>query len=703
MTNVILNNDIQFLTGVGAKRAALLNKELNISTFYDLIYHFPFRYVDKSRIYTVRELRSFTDEMPMLQLKGKIHSMRMVGADNKKRLVAIFQDETGSIDLTWFKGISYIQKTIKPNIIYVLFEKPTIYNGRFQMVHPDIEVPTQASSAIKSNIQAIYHSTGELKNNFFTEKAISKLQSAALTAVLPTLIETLPHDLIEQYKLLGLKDALLNIHFPQSADLLQQAQYRLKWEELFYVELRLLRQRAKRITDSSGFVFTNVGEYFNVFYKCKMPFTLTTGQQKVIKDIRRDMKLGKQMNRLLQGDVGSGKTIVALLCALIAADNGYQSCIMAPTEILAQQHFQGITALLGNMDFKIGLLTGSTKKRERDTLYEQLQNGEIKLLIGTHALIENSVHFANLGFVVIDEQHRFGVAQRSRLWSKNVNPPHVLVMTATPIPRTLAMTLYGDLDISVIDTLPTGRKPIRTVHYREAKRPLVYGFLDEQIKMGHQAYIVYPLIEESEKMDFQNLQDGYAVICKRFPQYKIAMLHGKMKPADKEQQMGAFVRGETQIMVATSVIEVGVNVPNASVMVVESSERFGLSQLHQLRGRVGRGSEQSYCILLSGNALSKVTLQRLKIMCETTDGFKIAEYDLSLRGYGDLDGTRQSGLPLNLKIANLREDGTLLENTRQVAEQILEEDQFLGLPKNHILLQQLTEIDKRNTDYSVIS
>ncbi|GHT10164.1 ATP-dependent DNA helicase RecG [Bacteroidia bacterium] len=698
-----LDTDIKFLAGVGPKRAEVLGKELNINTFYDLLYYFPFRYVDKSRIYTVRELRGFEGDLPLLQVKGKIHSMRVVPG-KVRRLTAIFQDETGSMDLVWFKGISYIQKSIKPNTTYILFKEPTIFNGRFQMAHPDIEeAAQQEQNKIKSNIQAIYSSTEVLKNNYFSNKAISKMMSALLSAVLPTLAETLPPHLVASQKLLGIQAALLNIHFPQSAQLLQQAQHRLKWEELFYVELRLLRQRAKRVTESKGFVLAAPDNEVKTFYHHHLPFQLTAAQTRVLQEIRRDMRSSKQMNRLLQGDVGSGKTIVALLCSLIAADNKFQACLMAPTEILATQHYHGIASLLGDMNFKVALLTGSTKKQNRIALSEQLQNGEIQLLIGTHAIIEDNVQFANLGLVIIDEQHRFGVAQRSRLWSKNAQPPHVLVMTATPIPRTLAMTLYGDLDISVIDQLPPGRKPIRTVHYTDTQRGKVYNFLEEQIRQGRQAYIVYPLIQESEKMDYENLQEGYQMVCKRYPHYKIAMVHGQMKPAQKEQQMQLFVQNQAQILVATSVIEVGVNVPNASVMLIESSERFGLSAMHQLRGRVGRGADQSYCVLLSGVQLSATTRQRLQIMCSTNNGFEIADADLRLRGYGDLDGTKQSGISLNLKIAHLGEDAHLLEASRNVAEQILEEDRFLANEKNKILLQQLGTIEKRRVDYSVIS
>jgi ATP-dependent DNA helicase RecG len=697
----MLDTDIKFLQGVGPNRAKLLQKELNIKTFRDLLFYFPFRYVDKSRIYTVKEINSATEELPLVQLKGKIIGFKIAQAQ-QNRLSATFQDETGMLDLVWFKGVQYLQKSIKTNSPCIIFGKPTIFNGRYNIVHPEIEDLLQEKNKISSNIQAIYSSTGELKNNSLTNKSISRMQSTLLTAELPHIAETLPPYLIEQNHLLNLQDALLNIHFPQSLELLQQAQYRLKLEDLFYLELQLLRQRNKRINESKGFVFSKVSSYFNNFYSHALPFELTNAQKRVIKEIYGDMKTGKQMNRLLQGDVGSGKTIVALLCALLAADNGFQSCIMAPTEILANQHYTSIKEQLHNTDFEVGLLTGSTKKSERKVLFEQLLGGQLQLLIGTHALIEDSVQFARLGLVIIDEQHRFGVEQRGRLWNKTQQQPHVLVMTATPIPRTLAMTLYGDLDTSVIDDLPPGRKPIRTLHYTDGKRVPVYHFLQEQIEAGRQIYIVYPLIKESEKMDYKNLQDGYEQICERFPQYKTGIVHGKMKAAEKEAAMQAFQQGKTNIMVATSVIEVGVNVPNASVMIIESSERFGLAQMHQLRGRVGRGAEQSYCILMSGVKLSRETRQRLNMMCSTNNGFEIAEADLQLRGYGDMDGTRQSGLSINLKIAHLAQDAKLLELGRNIAEKILTEDPSLASERNSILLQEMQRIHNQSLDYSLI-
>jgi ATP-dependent DNA helicase RecG len=700
----ILDTDIKYLPGVGPKRAELLQKDLEVYTFGNLLYTFPFRYVDKSRIYTIKEIQQSTDELPELSIKGKFVGFKEIKA-KQKRLTALFTDGTGTIELVWFKGIAYIQKNYKIGITYNIFGKPTLFNDKWNIAHPEVEDSLKDQTQISSQIQGIYSSTERLKNGGLSNRAFSRLQAALLGMALPQIQETLPTYIIEKEQLLPLKDALLNIHFPQSALLLQKAQHRLKLEELFYIELSLLRQRAKRNSANNGFHFAKVGELLNTFYREKLPFELTNAQKRVIKEIRSDMGSGKQMNRLLQGDVGSGKTMVALMCALIASDNGYQSCIMAPTEILAQQHYKSICEMLDGLNVKVGLLTGSTKKADRVILLEQLISGEVQILVGTHALIEDVVQFQNLGLVVIDEQHRFGVAQRSRLWEKNERPPHVLVMTATPIPRTLAMTLYGDLEVSVIDELPPGRKPIKTVHYSDNKRGEVYSFMREQIALGRQVYVVYPLIQESEKMDYKNLEDGYQNILKAFPepQYKVCKVHGKMKNEEKDKNMQEFVRGDAHIMVATSVIEVGVNVPNASVMVIESSERFGLAQLHQLRGRVGRGADQSYCILMSGVKLSNDSRKRLNMMCQTNDGFEIAEADLQLRGYGDLEGTKQSGVPINLRIANLGKDARLLEYGRNMALTILDEDPFLLEEKNTLLLQQLTKPKGDTRDYSVIS
>jgi ATP-dependent DNA helicase RecG len=697
----ILDNEIKFLSGVGPKRAELLHKELNIRTFGDLLYHFPFRYVDKTHIYAVRDLN---DDLPYVQLKGKIIGFREVSA-NQKRLIAIFTDGTGSIELVWFKGISFIQKNLRAGSAYTIFGKPTSFNGKLNIVHPELEDPVKDEGKISSGIQGVYGSTERLKDMGLGTRALSRLQSALLGVALPRIEETLPARLLEANGLTSLGEALLNIHFPQTPELLKKAQERLKFEELFYVQLSILRTRTGRVQANNGFRFSQVGAMLNHFFYHNLPFELTTAQKRVIKEIRADTGSGRQMNRLLQGDVGCGKTMVALMCMLIAADNGYQSCMMAPTEILATQHLKSITEMLHGMSVNVALLTGSTKKPERRQLLEKLRQGEIHILIGTHALIEDAVQFERLGFVAIDEQHRFGVAQRGKLWGKSDHPPHILVMTATPIPRTLAMTLYGDLDVSVIDELPPGRKPVKTVHFSDSKRSRVFGFMREQIAAGRQVYVVYPLICESEKMDYKNLQDGWEMITQVFPapQYRACMVHGKLKNEEKEKAMQAFVRGEAHIMVATSVIEVGVNVPNASIMVIESAERFGLAQLHQLRGRVGRGAEQSFCILMSGVKLSSESRHRLEMMCSTNDGFKIAEADLKQRGPGDLEGTLQSGMAFDLRIANLGTDGKILERARQVAEQVLQNDPLLSDDKNALLRKALNRLKRDDMDYSTIS
>ncbi|MDR1416457.1 MAG: ATP-dependent DNA helicase RecG [Prevotellaceae bacterium] len=697
----ILDTEVKFLPGVGPKRAELLQKELNICTFGDLLYHFPFRYVDKTRIYAIREVN---EDLPYVLLKGKIVGFREVNA-KQKRLIAIFADSTGSIELVWFKGITFIQKNLHAGSFYTIFGKPTSFNGKLNIVHPELEDMTKEEGKITSSIQAVYNSTERLKDMGLGTRAIGRLQSALLGMSLPRVEETLPPYMLEANHLIPLREALLNIHFPQSPELLKKAQDRLKLEELFYVELSILRTRTKRIKACNGFHFSQVGELFNQFYYNHLPFELTGAQKRVIKEIRADTGSGRQMNRLLQGDVGSGKTMVALMCMLIAAGNGFQSCIMAPTEILATQHFKSMTEMLHSMSVNVALLTGSTKKAERRGLLERLAQGDIHILVGTHALIEDAVRFRQLGLVVIDEQHRFGVAQRGKLWEKSENPPHMLVMTATPIPRTLAMTLYGDLDVSVIDELPPGRKPVKTVHFFDNKRDRVFSFMHEQIAAGRQVYVVYPLIRESEKMDYKNLQDGWEMITQVFPapKYKVCMVHGKLKNDEKEAAMQEFVRGEAHIMVATSVIEVGVNVPNASVMVIESTERFGLAQLHQLRGRVGRGAEQSFCILMSGVKLSADSRHRMEMMCSTNDGFQIAEADLKLRGPGDLEGTMQSGVAFDLHIANLGTDGKILEHARHLAEQVLDEDPLLSGSKNELLLKTLGRLKSSAKDYSVIS
>lgn len=697
----ILDTEVKFLPGVGPKRAELLQKELNICTFGDMLRHFPFRYVDKTRIYTIREMN---EDLPYVVLKGKIVGFREVNAA-QKRLVAVFADSTGSIDLVWFKGISFIQKNLHAGGVYTIFGKPTSFNGRLNIVHPELEDMVKEEGKITSSIQAVYGSTERLKDMGLGTRAIGRLQSALLGMALPRIEETLPPYIVEANRFISLREALLNIHFPQSPELLRKAQDRLKFEELFYVELSILRTRTKRIKANNGFCFSQVGELFNHFFYHNLPFELTGAQKRVIKEIRADTGSGRQMNRLLQGDVGSGKTMVALMCMLIAADNGFQSCIMAPTEILATQHFKSMSEMLHDMNVSVALLSGSTKKAERRTLLEKLVQGEINILVGTHALIEDAVRFRQLGLVVIDEQHRFGVAQRGRLWEKSDHPPHILVMTATPIPRTLAMTLYGDLDVSVIDELPPGRKPIKTVHFFDSKRDRVFGFMREQIAAGRQVYVVYPLIWESEKMDYKNLQDGWEIITQAFPapRYRVCMVHGQLKNDEKEAAMQEFVRGDAHIMVATSVIEVGVNVPNASVMVIESTERFGLAQLHQLRGRVGRGAEQSFCILMSGVKLSSYSRRRIEMMCSTNDGFQIAEADLKLRGPGDLEGTLQSGMAFDLRIANLGTDGKILEYARKCAEQVLNDDPLLSDGKNALLLKTLGKLRDSTKDYSVIS
>lgn len=699
----ILDTNIKYLQGVGPKKADLLFKELEIVSFRDLLYHFPFRYIDRTRFYSIKEL---TEDLPYVQLKGRFTGSRIEGnGPRNKRLVFIFSDGIDRIEVIFFQGITRIKDYIVFGKEYIVFGKPSSFNNKINLVHPEIDSVEDEKNSFNSNIQGIYPSTEVLRNNYLGNKAIVRLLTNLLKSVWGKIEETLPSYLLEQYKLMNLQDALLNIHFPQSQDLMAKARARLKFEELFYIQLTLLKQRNGRIEKNKGVVFSVVGDNFNHFYRNNLPFDLTGAQKRVVKEMRSDMGSGKQMNRLLQGDVGSGKTLVALLAMLIAIDNDYQACMMAPTEILATQHYESIQNFLKGMDLQIGLLTGSTKKSVRKKLFEALLAGEIKILIGTHALIEDSVQFKNLGLAVIDEQHRFGVEQRARLWAKNETAPHILVMTATPIPRTLAMTLYGDLEISVIDELPPGRKPISTVVYNDSKRLRVFGFMREQIKAGRQIYVVFPLIKESEKMDYKDLEDGYESIVRAFPppEYVTAVVHGKMKAADKDFAMQLFVSGKAHIMVATSVIEVGVNVPNASVMVIESAERFGLSQLHQLRGRVGRGADQSYCVLMSGYKLSVDSRKRLSLMASTNDGFKIAEEDLKLRGPGDLEGKQQSGLAFNLKIADLAQDGKLLEFVRNLAQDILEEDNALEMDKNKILANQLFKTKNKTEDFSNIS
>ncbi|MDR2653430.1 MAG: ATP-dependent DNA helicase RecG [Prevotellaceae bacterium] len=700
---MILETEIKFLSGVGPKRAEILKKELNISAFKDMLYTFPYRYIDRTKFYKISEI---TEDLPYIQFKGKIIRIENVETPRNKRLIVYAADDSGDeIQLVFFKGIKWIKSKLNTNTEYVFFGKPNVFKGQINIIHPEIETLSDENSQIKSNIQAVYSSTELLRDNFLGTKAFNRFQSALLTLVYDKIDETLPEYIISQYKLISLKDALLNIHFPQSPELLRKAQFRLKFEELFYIQLSLLSQRLNRMQKNSGFVFAKIGDNFNNFYKNNLPFELTNAQKRVIKEIRKDFATGKQMNRLLQGDVGSGKTLVALICMLIAIDNGFQTCIMAPTEILANQHYQTINDFLKGIDIDVRLLTGSTKKSERKIIDADLTSGKVKILIGTHALIEETVQFSNLGFVVIDEQHRFGVEQRAKLRDKNAVSPHVLVMTATPIPRTLAMTLYGDLDISTIDELPPGRKNVKTIHLFDTKRLQLFGFMRKQIKAGRQIYVVYPLIKESEKMDYKNLEDGYFAITQAFPapEYVTCVVHGKMKAAEKDFAMNYFASGKAHILVATSVIEVGVNVPNASVMVIESAERFGLSQLHQLRGRVGRGAEQSYCFLMSDVKLTTEARKRMQLMVRTNNGFEIAEEDLRLRGPGDIEGTQQSGLPFNLKISNLAKDGKILEYVRNVAFDILNEDNSLELKKNSLLRKILEKNFKKTIDYSAIS
>ena len=691
--------DIKYLQGVGPQRAELLNKELNVSSLHDLLYYFPYKYVDRSRLYYVHEIDG---NMPYIQLKGQILSFETIGEGRNRRLVAHFSDGTGVVDLVWFQGIKYLLGRYKVHEEYIVFGKPTVFNGRINVVHPDID-PAKDLILSTMGLQPYYNTTEKMKRSGLNSHAMEKLVKNAFALLTGELPETLSPGIVDKHGLLSLDEAIRNIHFPQTPDKLRKAQYRLKFEELFYIQLNILRYSKDRQQKFRGLYFEKVGEIFNTFYSQNLPFQLTNAQKRVIKEIRKDMGSGRQMNRLLQGDVGSGKTLVALMSMLISLDNGYQACLMAPTEILASQHYETVCQLLFGMDVRVELLTGSVKGKKREQILRDLVTGEVKILIGTHAVLEDTVNFSFLGMVVIDEQHRFGVAQRARLWSKNTTPPHVLVMTATPIPRTLAMTLYGDLDVSVIDELPPGRKPIQTIHQFDNRRASLYAGIRKQINEGRQVYIVYPLIKESEKIDIKNLEEGYAHVCDEFPECKVSKVHGQMKPSDKDAEMQRFVTGETQIMVATTVIEVGVNVPNASVMVIENAERFGLSQLHQLRGRVGRGADQSYCILVTSYKLSEDTRRRLEIMVQTNDGFEIAEADLKLRGPGDLEGTQQSGIAFDLKIADIAKDGQLLQYVREVASAIVEQDPSCRSIENAIIWKQLNSLRKTHVNWAVIS
>ncbi|MCE9107547.1 ATP-dependent DNA helicase RecG [Bacteroides pyogenes] len=691
--------DIKFISGVGPQKAAVLSKELGIYSLRDLIYYFPYKYVDRSRIYYIHEIDG---NMPYIQLKGKIVGFETFGEGRRRRLVAHFSDGTGVVELVWFQGVKYVLNKYKLHEKYIVFGKPTLFNGRINVAHPDVDKPDDGQ-LFSSGLQPYYSTTEKMKRSFLNSHAIEKMMRTVVQQMQEPLPETLPLQILTKNHLMSLTEALKNIHFPGNPDLLRRAQYRLKFEELFYVQLNILRYAKDRQRKYRGYIFEKVGDVFNTFYAKNLPFELTGAQKRVLKEIRNDVGSGRQMNRLLQGDVGSGKTLVALMSMLLAIDNDYQACMMAPTEILANQHYETIKSLLFGMDVRVELLTGSVKGKKREAVLKGLLTGKVNILIGTHAVIEEAVHFFSLGLVIIDEQHRFGVEQRARLWSKNIQPPHVLVMTATPIPRTLAMTLYGDLDVSVIDELPPGRKPITTIHQFDNRRESLYRSVRKQIEEGRQIYIVYPLIKESEKIDLKNLEEGYLHIREEFPEYTVCKVHGKMKTAEKDKQMQLFVSGEAQIMVATTVIEVGVNVPNASVMVIENAERFGLSQLHQLRGRVGRGAEQSYCILVTNYKLTEDTRKRLEIMVRTNDGFEIAEADLKLRGPGDLEGTQQSGIAFDLKIADIARDAQLLQYVRSIAEDIVEHDPGAQRPENEILWKQLKSLRKTNVNWAAIS
>lgn len=690
---------LMYLPGVGPKKAEILRKEAGISSYEDLLFYFPYKYIDRSRFYKVAEI---TGNMPYIQLKGRILYYDTVGEGRTRRLVAKFTDGTGTIDLVWFKGLNYVTDKYKTGTEYIVFGKPTEFGHIYNIPHPDID-PVDQEGQVAAGLTPFYNTSEKMKKSFLNSRAIQNLQYTLLSSLNWTLPETLPADVLSRIRMMPLKEAIRNVHFPESTEKLRQAQLRLKFDELFFIQLNILRTASLRKLKLKGIVFPTVGNYFNTFYKDYLPFELTGAQKRVVKEIRADMGSGRQMNRLLQGDVGSGKTLVALLSMLLAVDNHCQACMMAPTEILATQHYATVMAFLKDMDIRVALLTGSTKKKERNAILPAIANGEIQIVIGTHALIEETVVFSSLGLAIIDEQHRFGVEQRSRLWKKNAIVPHVLVMTATPIPRTLAMTLYGDLDVSVIDELPPGRKPIQTMHRYDNKKAQLYDFLRKEIGLGRQVYVVYPLIEGSEKLDYKSLEDGFETFKEVFPEYKVCMVHGKMKAADKDAEMQKFISGEAHILMATTVIEVGVNVPNASVMVIESAERFGLSQLHQLRGRVGRGAEQSYCILVSSYKLSNDTRKRLEIMVNSNNGFEIAEADLRLRGHGDLEGTQQSGEGLDLKIANLAADGQILQYARDIALEVLDKDPELLSEPNRILNERLKTLFSRKINWSMIS
>lgn len=699
--NSILDQDIMYLSGVGPKRKEILSKELGINSYNDLLEYYPYKYVDRSRIYTINELVS---DMPFVQIKGKILSFdEFEMGPRKKRIVAHFSDGTGVCDIVWFRATQFVYKNYKVQQEYIIFGKPTLFNGRYQFAHPDIDDASKLELS-QMGMQPYYITTERMKKMGLTSRSMEKLTKTLIEKLSQTPIpETLPDSLTRRLHLISRQQAFHWIHYPQNAHETQQARERLKFEELFYVQLNILRYASDRRKNYRGYIFGHIGQIFNDFYSQNLPFPLTNAQKRVIKEIRRDMNSGKQMNRLLQGDVGSGKTLVALMSMLIALDNGYQACMMAPTEILAEQHLQTIKDFLHGMNIRVELLTGIVKSKKRQQILEDLASGKIQILVGTHAVIEDHVQFARLGYAVIDEQHRFGVAQRAKLWGKSSFPPHILVMTATPIPRTLAMTIYGDLDVSIIDELPPGRKPVQTIHKYDSQMTSLYSGIRQQIHEGRQVYIVFPLIKESEKSDLKNLEEGYEALREVFPEFRLSKVHGKMKPAEKEEEMQKFVKGDTQILVATTVIEVGVNVPNASVMVILDAQRFGLSQLHQLRGRVGRGADQSYCILVTNQKLSKETRKRIDIMCDTNDGFRIAEADLKLRGPGDLEGTQQSGIAFDLKIANIAQDGQIIQLARDEAQKIIDNDPNCEKIENSIFWNRLKELRKTNINWSSIS
>lgn len=696
----ILNQDIQYLPGVGPARKKMLSDELGINTYGDLLLYYPYKYVDRSRLYSIREL---TGDMPFVQVRGRILSYETFDmGPRKERVVAHFTDGTDVMDLTWFNGGKHAKKTYRPGTVYIVFGKPTVFNGRINVVHPDID-PADSMELSDMGLQPYYSTTEKMKKAGLTSRALEKLTKNLVERLKTPLPETLTAEMTARLHLMGRDEALRTIHYPKNARLLERARARLKFEELFYVQLGIVRYASDHRRKYRGYVFSRVGAIFNTFYSEHLPFALTEAQKRVIREIRRDVGSGRQMNRLLQGDVGSGKTLVALMAMLLAIDNGYQACIMAPTEILAEQHLATIRSFLGDLPLRVELLTGIVKGRRRREVLEGLATGQVNILVGTHAVIEDTVQFARLGLVVVDEQHRFGVAQRAKLWGKSDNPPHILVMTATPIPRTLAMTLYGDLDVSVIDELPPGRKPVVTQHVYDTHLPSLYDSIRRQIQLGRQAYIVFPLIEESEKSDLKNLEDGYEVLKEAFPEFALGKVHGRMKPTEKDAEMQRFVNGETKILVATTVIEVGVNVPNASVMVILDAQRFGLSQLHQLRGRVGRGAEQSYCILVTPYKLSEDTRKRIDIMCDTNDGFRIAEADLKLRGPGDLEGTQQSGMAFDLKIADIARDGQLVQMARDEAQRIIDDDPECRKDKYALLWERLQQLRKTEINWGAIS